>query len=79
MFTPPAQFNVIDFLFNRGGMPLTISLESVPWNKIRPKNYLSLRISVDPLWQDSFNLSCTIPLGPAQWSYAYLYVCCILH
>ena len=25
-FTPPAQLNVFDFLFNRGGMPLTIPL-----------------------------------------------------
>ena len=26
MFTPPAQLNVFDFLFNRGGMPLIIAL-----------------------------------------------------
>ena len=25
-FTPPAQLNVFDFLFNRGGMPLTIPM-----------------------------------------------------
>jgi len=31
-FTPPAQLNVFAFLFNRGGMPLTIPLErSVPF------------------------------------------------
>ena len=63
MFTPPAQFNVIDFLFNRGGMPLTISLESVPWNKNCPKKYLSPGISIVQLWQNSCNLSCAIPLG----------------
>ena len=31
-FTPPAQLNVFDFLFNRGGMPLTIPLGPAPRN-----------------------------------------------
>jgi hypothetical protein len=30
-----------------------------PWNEICPKNYLSLSIPVDPLWQNSCNLSYT--------------------
>ena len=34
-----------------------------PWNEICPKKYLSPGIPVDPLWQNSCNLSCAIPLG----------------
>jgi hypothetical protein len=34
-----------------------------PWNEIRPKKYLSAGIPVVPLWQNSCNLSCAIPLG----------------
>ena len=34
-----------------------------PWNEIRPKKYLSTGIPVVPLWQNSCNLSCAIPLG----------------
>jgi len=34
-----------------------------PWNEIRPKKYLSPGIPVVPLWQNSCNLSCAIPLG----------------
>jgi len=34
-----------------------------PWNEICPKKYLSPGIPVDPLWQNSYNLSCAIPLG----------------
>jgi hypothetical protein len=36
-----------------------------PWNEICPKKYLSPGIPVVPLWQNSCNLSCAIPLGPA--------------
>jgi hypothetical protein len=66
-----------------------------PWNEICPKNYLSLDIPVDPLWQNSYSPTYTtcppeflpavllagwrIPLGLAPWSYAYLYVWCISH
>ena len=39
-----------------------------PLNEICPKNYLSPGIPVDPLWQNSCNLSCAIPLGPAPWN-----------
>jgi len=34
-----------------------------PWNEICPKKYLSFRIPVVPLWQNSYNLSCAISLG----------------
>jgi hypothetical protein len=34
-----------------------------PLNEICPKKYLSPGIPVDPLWQNSCNLSCAIPLG----------------
>jgi len=34
-----------------------------PWNEIRPKKYLSSSIYVVPLWQNSCNLRCAIPLG----------------
>jgi len=34
-----------------------------PWYEIRPKKYLSPGIRVVPLWQNSCNLSCAIPLG----------------
>jgi len=44
-----------------------------PWNEIRPKKYLSAGIPVVPLWQNSCNLSCAIPLGPAPWN---LYPAC---
>jgi len=47
-----------------------------PLNEICPKNYLSLDIPVIPLWQNSCNLSCAIPLGPAPWRYAYV---CVLY
>jgi len=39
-----------------------------PWNEIRPKKYFSPGIPVVPLWQNSCNLSCAIPLGPAPWN-----------
>ena len=38
------------------------------WNEICPKKYLSAGIPVVPLWQNSCNLSCAIPLGPAPWN-----------
>ena len=34
-----------------------------PLNEICPKKYLSPGIPVVPLWKNSCNLSCTIPLG----------------
>jgi hypothetical protein len=34
-----------------------------PWNEICPKEYPSPGTPVVPLWQNSYNLSCTIPLG----------------
>jgi len=39
-----------------------------PCNEIRPKKYLSPGIPVVPLWQNSCNQSCAIPLGPAPWN-----------
>jgi hypothetical protein len=40
-----------------------ISLGFTPWNEIRPKKYFSPGLPVVPLWQNSCNLSCAIPLG----------------
>jgi len=34
-----------------------------PWNEICPKKYFSSDIPIVPLWQNSYNLSCAIPLG----------------
>ena len=47
-----------------------------PWNEICPKKYLSFRIPVVPLWQNSYNLSCAIPLGrfaPCLFAMSYVY------
>ena len=41
----------------------TIPPGPAPWNEIRPKKYPSSGIPVVPLWQNSCNLSCAIPLG----------------
>jgi len=39
-----------------------------PWNEICPKKYPSPGIPADPLWQNSRNLSCTIPLGACNFN-----------
>jgi len=47
-----------------------------PWNEILSKKYLSFRIPVVPLWQNSCNLSCAIPLGrfaPCFFAMSYVY------
>jgi len=74
MFTPPAQLNVFDFLFNRGGMftplnlkdiqlgPLTIPLGFTPWNSC-PACLIARN---DRTGEDSLNLlnrGDAIPLG----------------
>ena len=53
----------------------------IPWNEIYPKKHLSLGIPVVPLWQNSCNLSCAIPLGrfaPCFFamSYELSAICC---
>jgi len=53
----------------------------IPWNEICPKKYLSPGIPVDPLWQNSRNLICAIPLGrfaPCLFamSYELSAICC---
>jgi hypothetical protein len=71
----PAPCNACPVEFpDSSGTPLgipqggPISLGSAPWNEIRPKKYLSPGIPFVPLWQNSCNLSCAIPLGPAPWN-----------
>ncbi len=62
MFTPPAQLNVFDFLFNRGGMPLTIPLGFTPWNSFSACLLAkSDRIGGDRI--DLLNRGNVIPLG----------------
>ena len=48
-----------------------------PRNEIRPKKYLSPGIPVVPLWQNSYNLSCAIPLGrfsPCFFATSYVHL-----
>jgi len=47
------------------GVMLKVDCQSgrfTPWNETCPKKYLSFRIPVVPLWKNSYNLSCAIPL-----------------
>jgi len=48
----------------------------IPLNEICPKKYLSPGIPVVPLWQNSCNLSCAIPVGrfaPCLFAMSYVY------
>jgi len=71
----------LDFL-NRGHViPLGLKVDHqsggfTPWNEICPKKYRSHVIPVVPLWQNSCNLSCAIPLGrfaPCLFAISYVY------
>ena len=63
MFTPPTPLNRVPSGCSTGVQSVTISLGPAPWNEILPKRYPSPGIPVVQLWQNSCNLSCTIPLG----------------
>jgi hypothetical protein len=62
-FTPHAPLNRVPSGCSTGVESVTIPLGPTPLNETRPKSYLSPGITIIPLWQNSYNLICTIPLG----------------
>ena len=62
MFTPPAKLNVFDFLFNQGGMPLTIPLGPAPWN-LYPARNVDTNGHIEVEYFNLLTPDGTIPLG----------------
>ena len=58
-----------------------ISLGFTPWNKVRHEKYLSFRIPIPQLWQNSYSSTYTtcppeawrIPLGSCQFNTAFTF------
>ena len=61
-FTPSAQLNVFNFLFNRGGMPLTIPMGPTPWN-LYPACPIDTNGHIEIECFNSLKPDGTIPLG----------------